>query len=154
MKVTFFGHRNASESVAKSLMRVLTELIEKENADDFYVGNHGNFDSTVWMVLGRLKKEYPHVRRTMVLAYMPKETISYASYEETLLPAEVANCIPRFAILKRNAWMLQKCDVVITYVKHSHGGAAAFKEKAEKSGKRVIELSSYEQESYSESKKG
>ncbi len=118
-------------------------LIEKENADVFFVGNHGNFDGMVWTVLGRLQKEYPHIERTLVLAYMPRETRLDARAEDTLLPEEVASALPRFAILKRNEWMLDACEGVVTYVTHSVGGAAKFKEKAYKKGKRVIELSEW-----------
>ncbi len=93
--------------------------------------------------MGELKREYPNIERTLVLAYMPRERILGAPEGETLFPEAVATAPPRFAICKRNDWMLKGCDTVITYVTHSHGGAARFKEKAEKLGKRVIELSAF-----------
>jgi hypothetical protein len=37
--------------------------------------------------------------------------------------------------------MIKQSDVVVTYVTHNFGGAAQFKEMAEKQGKMVIELS-------------
>ena len=46
----------------------------------------------------------------------------------------------RFAISYRNKWMIEQSDYVVTYVNHSWGGAAQFKELAEKKGKTVIEL--------------
>ena len=143
MKVTFLGHRNTPERVRKILETVLKNLIEKEGADDFYVGNQGSFDSIAWSVLGGLKGEYPNIERTLVLAYMPRGRINGASEEETLFPEAVAAAPPRFAICKRNDWMIKECDTVITYVTHSRGGAARFKEKAEKLDKRVIELSAF-----------
>lgn len=142
MKVTFLGHRNTPERVRKILEPVLKNLIE-EGADDFYVGNQGNFDSIAWSVLGGLKREYPNIERTLVLAYMPRERILGAPEGETLFPEAVATAPPRFAICKRNDWMLKGCDTVITYVTHSRGGAVQFKEKAEKLDKRVIELSAF-----------
>ena len=36
--------------------------------------------------------------------------------------------------------MIEQADIVVTYVTHSFGGAAQFKEMAEKQGKTVIEL--------------
>ena len=41
---------------------------------------------------------------------------------------------------KRNAWMINESDFVVTYVRYSTGGAAHFKELAEKKGKIVINL--------------
>lgn len=46
----------------------------------------------------------------------------------------------RFAISWRNKWMLEKADYVITYVTHTVGGSAKFKEMAIKKNKRVIEI--------------
>ena len=128
-------------SVGERVKAVLKELIEKEGASDFYVGNQGDFDFAVWRALGELKRERPYIKRTLVLAYMPKEKLFYAESGETLFPETVAAAHPRFAISKRNEWMISKSDTVITYVVRS-GGAARFKEKAIKCGKRVIELSS------------
>jgi hypothetical protein len=37
--------------------------------------------------------------------------------------------------------MIEAADIVVTYVKHSWGGAAKYKRLAEKKNRRVIELS-------------
>ena len=47
---------------------------------------------------------------------------------------------PRFAISRRNEWMLKRADYVVTYVTHGWGGAAQFAEKAKRQGKAVIDL--------------
>ena len=52
---------------------------------------------------------------------------------------------PRFAIERRNRWMLRQAEVVVTYVRYTWGGAHKFKSAAEKQGKRVIELWSREE---------
>ena len=39
----------------------------------------------------------------------------------------------------RNRWMLERSDIVVTYVR-SPGGAAKFKALAERKGKHVIEV--------------
>ena len=44
MTVTFFGHRRTPDSVKPLLKETLRELIEKDRADMFYVGNEGSFD--------------------------------------------------------------------------------------------------------------
>ena len=44
MTVTFFGHRRTPDSVKPLLKETLRELIEKDRADMFYVGNEGSLD--------------------------------------------------------------------------------------------------------------
>ena len=69
---------------------------------------------------------------------MPKRKAENS--ELTILPEGIETVPPRFAISYRNKWMIEQSDYVITYVIHSWGGAAQFKELAEKKGKTVIEL--------------
>ena len=74
---------------------------------------------------------------------MPGEKTEYENYyaeEETLLPDGIEVGPARFAIDRRNKWMIEQADYVITYVTHSWGGAAKFKELAEKKGKTVINI--------------
>ena len=51
MTVTFFGHRNTPDSIQPALKKTLIQLIEKEGAYTFYVGNEGNFDCMVYKTL-------------------------------------------------------------------------------------------------------
>ena len=46
----------------------------------------------------------------------------------------------RFAISKRNDWMIQHSGYAVCYVHKSTGGAAKFRDKAEKKGLRVIDV--------------
>ena len=144
MKVTFFGHRDTPLSVLPKLEEVLRRLIEKEKADVFYVGGQGSFDRMVQGVLCRLCREYPQIQAVAVLAYMPKAGERQGSggqfLTDTLLPAEVVCVPPRFAILRRNRWMLQNSDALVCYVRYKTGGAAAMKREAKRAGKRIFEL--------------
>lgn len=141
MTVTFFGHKDAPTSLGERLYEILLDLICKKGAKNFLVGTHGNFDHLALSILTRLKKQYPYIRCTVVLAYMPQGKREVYNEMETVLPAEVTSAPPRFAIDRRNSYMLEKSDVVITYVMRSYGGAAKFKKMALSCGKRVIELS-------------
>lgn len=142
MTVTFFGHGDAPRGIMPNLKAVLSKLIEKEGAQRFYVGNHGSFDCIVSEVLCDLRIGYPHIECFVVLAYMPQTKEKSAQEKlDTLLPCEIAVAVPRFAISKRNEWMLKNSDWVVTYVKRSFGGAAKYKEMAIRKGKRVTEIS-------------
>ena len=139
---TFYGHRECPESIREELNNCLIKLIEEENVTDFYVGNQGAFDRIVYNVLKELKKTYGHISCTVVLAYMPgeREKRSPEDYRETQLPEEVERSPRRYAIDRRNRWMLRQADVVVTYIVHNWGGAAKFAELAKRQKKQVIEL--------------
>ncbi len=141
MTVTFFGHGDAPESLGEALYQTLLELVCKEGASNFLVGTHGNFDRLALLSLKRLKKQYSHIRHTVVLAYMPQGKQEFCDETDTLIPSAVVGVPPRFAIDKRNGFMLDQSDVLITYVVRSWGGAAKYKKMALSRGKRVIELS-------------
>lgn len=88
MTVTFFGHRECPADIMESLLKTLRNLIENKNADIFYVGNNGSFDSIVKAALKSLKLDYPHIRYSVVLAYLPTEKDSYphTDFSDTLFP--------------------------------------------------------------------
>lgn len=91
-----------------------------------------------YAALRELAAEYPHIRYTAVLERLSGKSID--DFTETLFPEVMENVPPRFAIDRRNNWMLQQADFVVVYVTHTWGGAAKFAGKAEKQGKIVINL--------------
>lgn len=135
---TFFGHKDTPQDVNEKLYDTIENLIVNENVMKFYVGNHGSFDFYVWGALENLKKKYPKIDYSIVLAYMPDGSIDYNGCD--VYPEGIETVPKRFAIDWRNRWMVNKADFVITYVKFSFGGAAKFKEIAEKKGKVVLNL--------------
>ena len=145
MVCTFFGHRKIynQKEIEPILRSTLVDLVERQGAAKFYVGNHGDFDSMVQRVLAELSIVYP-ITCYIVLAYLPGEKKrEEKTYKlATILPDEIERVPKRVAILFRNNWMLRQADCVITYVSHDIGnGSARFKALAEKQGKKVIELS-------------
>ena len=135
MTVTFIGHSNTPDEIQESLEKILIDLIETDNAIQFYVGNHGNFDLIVKNTLYKLKNIYPHISFSVVLAYKSANRANY-----TLFPEILENTHPKYAIIKRNQWMIEQSDTVITYVKNPNGRSVRFKEYAEKKGKRIVNL--------------
>lgn len=132
------------KTVRVRVKAVLQILIENEFADTFYVGNQGNYDKIVLFTLRELKKQFPHITYSVVLAYHPSQRdIGFAHSDETVLPEEIAVCHPRFAIDKQNRYMLSLSDYVIAYTIRP-GGAMKFCELAKKNGKYVIDLGELE----------
>ena len=140
MIVTFAGHHDTPPHIYSLLYKTLQHLIEGEGAKSFYVGDRGDFDKMAIYALKELKKIYPSIEYRVILAYMPREKGDDREAENTLLPAEVAVAPARYAIDRRNRWMIANSDTVIVYVKRSYGGAAAFRKRALSKGKRIIDL--------------
>lgn len=137
MKCSFFGHGDAPESIEPELKKVITELIEHGKVDTFYVGTHGNFDKMAYRVLLKMAQVYP-IKVYVVLSSMPAKRAEV--YGETIIPDGLENIPPRFGIDYRNRWMVKNSDYVITYVHRPFGGAAKYKEYAEKKNKIVVNI--------------
>lgn len=104
-----------------------------DGVDMFYVGDNGRFDAQVRSVLSELGLRYG-----VVLSYLSKG--AGAGFDDTMFPEGLELVHPRYAIERRNLWMLERSDYVVTYVHHSWGGAAKFAALAERQGKRMIRL--------------
>ena len=141
MVCTFFGHADAKEEIIPALRKEIINLIENKNVDTFYVGNHGHFDFYAETVLKELSEIYPHIKYSVVLAYLPRGSEGeYYDFSNTIYPEGIEKAPLKYAIIKRNKWMIDNSDFVITYVKRVVGGAAQFKELAQKKKKIIIEI--------------
>jgi len=140
MTCTFFGNRNTPDAVAPKLEAALIDLIENRGVDRFYVGDCGAFDRMVCRCLRRLSQRYPGVTYRVVLAYMPtQKNDDFYSHEETIYPDGLETVPRRYAIARRNEWMISRADYVVTCV-HQIGGAKQFRELSLRRGKTVIDL--------------
>ncbi len=136
----FFGHRDVTHDIRSKLQFIIEQLITEKQINSFYVGHQGQFDSMVYSVLKELKVKYPQIRYTVVLAYMPDEHTKEVYGENTLYPDGLETVPRRFAISKRNDWMIQQSDYAVCYVHKITGGAAKFREKAERKELRIINI--------------
>lgn len=137
---TFFGHKDTPKEIEPTLRSTLVELIENKKVRNFYVGNHGNFDYMVRRCLIELKEIYS-IDYAVVSAYLPdRKNTSEETFTDTVIPDGIETVMRKFAISYRNKWMIEQSDYVVTYVKHTFGGAAKFKELAEKKNKTVINI--------------
>ena len=141
---TFFGHRDCPSSVKESLYAAVEGLICNQQVDTFYVGTQGSFDRMTYAALVELRKRYQHIKVYRVLAYMPR--LSDIAQDrsvlgDTILPEGIEKVHPRYAIVHRNNWMIDRSDYVIAYVTHPTGGAYQAVERAKKKGKTIIAIS-------------
>lgn len=142
MVCTFFGHRDAPQEAETMLRKTIIDLVEHHGANTFYVGNQGAFDCMVRKVLKEMKTVYPYITYFAVLAYMPGvwNARDDFDYSDTIYPDGLENTPKKFAVSKRNYWMIDRSNTVIVYVKYPVGGAFQFKELAEKKGKWIINI--------------
>ena len=121
MTVAFIGHRNVvqTEALEERLTKVVTTLIEKENADTFLFGSKSKFDDLCYVVVSRLKETYSHIKRVYVRAvyeYVDKDYADYllTFYEKTFFPDKVSGAGAKSYVV-RNQVMIDMCDVLVTY---------------------------------------
>jgi hypothetical protein len=138
-----FGHRESEyEGCAEEVKRALVELIEKYKVTQFYLGGRGRFDYLCAGVIKALKEDYPYIKNTLVLSYIPtkKEEFSLPdSYDDSIYLLE-KRVPPRLAILKTNELTVLRSDYILSGVKHGWGGANTAVEYAKRKGKRVFEI--------------
>ena len=136
----FFGHREVTHYIREKLTAIIENLITETGVIEFYVGHQGQFDSMVYSVLKELKANYPYIRYIVVLAYMPDSYIIEVYGEDTLFPDGMESVPKKFAISKRNAWLIQHSGFAVCYVHKITGGAVKFREKAEKRRLQIIDV--------------
>ena len=72
----------------------------------------------------------------MVLPYLDR-TVDTANYDGTFYPP-LEKVPRRFAISKRNEYMVNEADIVVAYVTHDWGGAAKTLAYARRKQKEII----------------
>ncbi|MDE7219737.1 MAG: hypothetical protein K2O45_08970 [Oscillospiraceae bacterium] len=140
MIVTFCGHSklyNQTCEISKWLDIILPSLIEG-GAATFYLGGYGNFDSLAAAAVRRQKATYPNIEAVLVLAYLNRDA-DISRYDSTAYPP-LENVPPRYAIVRRNEWMVRESDVVISGVTHGWGGAAKTLDYARRRQKIIFQF--------------
>lgn len=141
---TFFGHRDCYGLDTAILQKAITELIAK-GIDTFYVGHQGHFDSMVLGCLKALKTEYPHIQFSVVLAYIPTQMQEYDLYKDCSMYPDGLELSPlKFAIERRNKWMLERATHCLCYIQHTWGGAYKFARMAKRRRLQVVNLGTVE----------
>ena len=137
MIITFCGHSNClfSDDVKERLQNILVSEIIKNPTSKFYLGGYGDFDGLCLRTLKDLKSDFPEIELIFITPYLDinysKLEFAKYHYDDVIFPP--LESVPRkFAILKRNEWMVNEADLVIAFVKYSWGGAAKTLEYAKR----------------------
>ena len=140
MIITFAGHASIGShlKIKNTVKEELKLIISGLNHITFYLGGYGEFDTMAAVAVRNAKKNHPGIRSTLVIPYIDRD-YDPALYDGSLYPP--LETVPRrYAISKRNEWMVANSDVVVTCIQHSWGGAATTLKYAERKKKRIISV--------------
>lgn len=140
--VACFGHSFVPDDISAKIEKEVLKLLKEEPETEFLVGHQGQFDSIVYHTLCSLEKKFPNLNYKIVLAYIPEKKEIYEPYppERTYYPEGLELVHPKYAITRRNRWMVEQCDIVLCYIAHSWGGAQQFVRQAERKGRKIINI--------------
>ena len=96
--------------------------VTEEEAMEIMKRNQEKFDRMAADVVWNKKQLYPSVQSILVLPYLDR-AVDVTAYDGTIYPP-LEKVPRRFAISRRNEWMVDYSDVVVAYVIHEWGGAA------------------------------
>ena len=145
MTITFCGHSNClfSDEEKDELKQLIIKEIRNNPTCKFYLGGYGDFDSLCLRALRELKIDFPDIKLLFITPYLDnnysKLQLAKYYYDDIIFPP-IENVPRKFAILKRNEWMVDSADLVIAYVKYSWGGASKTLEYAKRKMKQIINL--------------
>lgn len=132
--VAFIGNREVFESnaVLETLIAKLEKLFIEDNSllkvrPVFYCGGYGQFSQIASEAIDILRKRHPKFKseKLFVTPYIVpsyQKTLDYmkAFYDGIIYPP--LEKVPlRYAISRRNQWMIDKCDLLIAYMKDTCG---------------------------------
>ncbi len=137
MNCTFFGHKNAPASLTYEIEEKIISLIDI-GVKNFYVGNNGRFDYLVQAVLKGLSHSYD-INYSIVLSRIDEVSL-FGEQSKTIFPAELDFSIPKFAVSKRNEWMIKTCDFAIVYVENRYSNSYKWMQRSHKKGLKIINL--------------
>jgi uncharacterized phage-like protein YoqJ len=148
MTITFVGHSLivSMERVKEMVKKQIRKNILASETLTCYLGGYGDFDELCAGACRELKREYGGIEIVYVTPYINlqeqkkmKEMIRYGLYDSSIYPS-IENVPLRFAISKRNEWMITNADLIIAYVNHSYGGAYKTIQIAKRKKKKIINI--------------
>ena len=139
MNCMLFGHADAPYSLKSALEAAITKVSEENDNVEFLVGNNGNFDFLAQSLMEKLKNNGIKIDYTIILSHIDERPLNRC-YEQSLFPMELATTIPKYAISKRNNWIIKHSVLAICYVSSIASNSFKTLSKIKKRGVKVINL--------------
>lgn len=141
MVVAFFGHRCGDyRSYAVKTADLLIKLAESYGADTFYVGGYGDFDIFAARAAYRLKQVKPAAKTVLVASYFPAgaSELNLPYYYDSILYPDIGAVSGKMAIERRNIWMADAADIIVSGVYREYGVAFNACRYAEEKNKKIF----------------
>ena len=126
MKIAFLGHACfiLTEDIKQKIIDTIKQLASVNEKVYMYLGGYGNFDYECLTILKDLKKSYSSIIIIFVSPYLNSNYYKLKTanllYDETIYPP-IENTPPKYAISKRNNWIVDNCDFLICYINKKYG---------------------------------
>ena len=148
MIITFIGHKFIHEydKLYDMVEKCITKSIEQEDNISFFCGGYGSFDNLCAKVCSKIKHKIKNCEIAFIAPYI---TESYQKNIKLLLNENIYTSViypplektpAKYAIIKRNQWMINESDLIIAYVKNTYGGAYSSLNYAKRKKKKIINL--------------
>ena len=129
MVISFFGHADfsSSENVENSIKKLFTKL-KKVDKVEFYLSGYGAFSDFAYKKCVEFKNNHHNVKIIFITPYLDsylenrKDSLR-SLYDEIIFPT-IENIPKKFAIIKRNEWIVDNSNLIVFYVNRSFGGAS------------------------------
>ncbi len=148
MIITFIGHRTLynRNDLYEKVSETIFERATHSETVSFYCGGYGEFDQLCARVSRSVKETKPNSEVVFITPYITesqqknlRDLLKSNLYDAIIYPP-LENVPLKFAISKRNEWMVNQADLIIAYVTHTHGGAYKTLEYARRKKKQIINL--------------
>ena len=143
MIISFCGHSTftKSDKYAEVVLRIIENAAKGKDVE-FYLGGYGLFDEFACQIAFEYRKKHKNAKLFFVTPYVYENysKLAFAEKYDGVIYPELESVPKRYAIIRRNYWIVEKSDLIIAYVNHSWGGAHKMYERAKKLGKRIINL--------------
>lgn len=148
MIIAFAGHSlvASGDRVKEMVKDQIRNYITGVKHVTCYLGGYGEFDRICACACRELKKEYNSMEVVYVTPYMntseqaKMKEMQQCGLVDTSIYPPIENVPLRFAILKRNEWMMTNADLIVAYVDHNYGGAYQSLRVATRKKKTIINI--------------
>ncbi len=145
MIISFCGHSNYLSNLEdeERLLKLLESVVCGKQVE-FYFGGYGNFDFFALKCAKRYKQLHKNAKLVFVTPYLGKwlnkrKDLLEKNYDNIIYP-NIEHVPLKFAIIKRNEWIIDQADYLFFYVNTHYGGAYRTLLYAHKHNKRYINL--------------
>ncbi len=144
MKVSFFGHKDypINDLFSDKILNFIINLIKTNDLIEFYFGGMSNFDNHCANIVNNLKQKYPNIKSYYITPYLRESHISNINkklYSDIIYPP-IESVPLKFAITKRNEWIIENSDLIIFNLRYTFGGTYTAYRYAKKKNKNVYNI--------------